>query len=202
MSDDEQRRSEAAEQVTPICDAIDERVSRDLRSKAEQLAHRAERTHPMNRTPTVTAASAVYLAGLLVNEKLTQQTVADAAGVGVQSIRDGYRELFEHEGYGEGVELRDGRSDESGESGSESRSQVWQFARTVGAGLVAIQVSAVVAFGVFGLRLSSSMSQQVADNAPTLLDLLPAVGAMALLAVFIMAAMPYLPGMAGRGGRI
>jgi hypothetical protein len=37
---------------------------------------------------------------------------------------------------------------------------------------------------------------------PSLMDIAPAVGTIGLLALFIMAAMPYLPSMAGRGGRI
>lgn len=83
--------------VAPICTTLD--LSADTRDTAVDLAARAEQEHPINRTPAVVAAAAVYAAGLLCNEKRTQQHVADAADVSTVAIRDAYRELLEHEGY-------------------------------------------------------------------------------------------------------
>jgi hypothetical protein len=188
---------EAVARIGPICDAIDQPVSRDLRSKATQLARRAELEHPMNRSASVTAASAVYLAGLLENEKLTQQTVADAAGVNVQSIRDGYRELFEHEGIAAGVELRDGPEDGDGDpAGAPGGFHTPPALRIVGFGLLTAAGVAVVSAHV----MQDMGTLALAEPTP-LSELWPAVAMIVVLTLAIGAMLPYLPGMAGRGGR-
>ncbi|RDZ39392.1 hypothetical protein C5B91_20050 [Haloferax sp. Atlit-10N] len=100
------------ELVDDVVDELDGYVSNECRDKAFDLARRAELTHPINRSPKVVAASAVYLAGLLVNEKQTQEVVAEAGDVSEPSIRDCYNEMAIHEGYkteDEGPYVRVGR---------------------------------------------------------------------------------------------
>jgi hypothetical protein len=190
--------AEPVKRIGTICDAIDQPVSRDLRSKAAQLARRAEYQHPMNRSPSVTAASAVYLAGLLVNEKLTQQTVAEAADVAEQSIRDGYRELFEHEDIAAGVELRDGRDDGDDEpAGAPGGFHTPAAARIVGFGLLT-----AAGVGVVSAHVMQDMGTLALAEPTPLSELWPAVGVIVVLTLVIAAMMPYLPGMAGRGGRL
>jgi transcription initiation factor TFIIB len=49
------------------------------------------------KSPVGLAAAAIYAAGLLVNEELTQETVSEATDVSTVTIRDRYRELLEAE---------------------------------------------------------------------------------------------------------
>lgn len=96
-------RSESAvlhsstDHVTAICDALD--LSEAATTHAERVAERTDSEYAINRTPRVTAASAVYLVALLENEKRTQQEVADAADVSKMAIRQCYREIAHAEGY-------------------------------------------------------------------------------------------------------
>jgi len=83
--------------VSEYLNAYPEWTSDELEQRARTLARRAERSYPINRTPRVMAAAAIYLAGLLVNEKLTQAEVCEASGVSEPAIREGYIELCEHE---------------------------------------------------------------------------------------------------------
>lgn len=85
--------------VAEYLDAHPEWVSDEFETKACELAQRAELTHPINRAPSTVAAAAIYMAGLLVNEKLTQKEVAAASGVSTAAIREGYIELCKHEGF-------------------------------------------------------------------------------------------------------
>lgn len=87
----------SAPRVDAICEALD--LSVETRARATRLAERADREWPINRSGRVVAASAVYAAGLLCNEKRTQQAVADATGVSKVAIRDAYQELLEHDGH-------------------------------------------------------------------------------------------------------
>lgn len=65
---------------------------------ATELARRAALEHPVNRAPSVVAAGAVYLAGLLKNRERSQPAVAEASGVSEVAVRDAYFEIAEHEG--------------------------------------------------------------------------------------------------------
>lgn len=92
MSADLQLASDRVEDVT---DGLD--VGDDVAEYAYELAERADLQHPINRTPDVVAASAVYFAGQLSAHPVTQEEVAEAAGVSLGAIRDGWRELAWHE---------------------------------------------------------------------------------------------------------
>jgi len=88
-----QLASEKVEDVT-----ADLEVSEAVTENAIEVAKRADMKYPVNRSPRVVAASAVYLVGLLENEKKTQQEIAEAGDVATVSIRECYRELARHEG--------------------------------------------------------------------------------------------------------
>jgi transcription initiation factor TFIIIB Brf1 subunit/transcription initiation factor TFIIB len=85
----------AVDRVAGICNELG--LSNECQQEAERFAREADLRWPVNRAPSVVAASAVYLAAALVNEKQTQHTVADAAGCSTVSIREGYQELAEHD---------------------------------------------------------------------------------------------------------
>jgi transcription initiation factor TFIIB len=70
------------------CTKETERRARDLLDTATD-----DGVHS-GRNPVGIAASAVYAAGVLTGEQLTQQAVAEAAGVGKVTIRHRYRELL------------------------------------------------------------------------------------------------------------
>jgi len=74
-------------------DASDELVRR-----ARELIEtgKAANVHS-GKSPVGLAAAAIYAAGLLVNEELTQETVSEATDVSTVTIRDRYRELLEAE---------------------------------------------------------------------------------------------------------
>jgi transcription initiation factor TFIIIB Brf1 subunit/transcription initiation factor TFIIB len=86
----------AAGRVPDIADQLS--LSDHTEAKAIQLAERAWWTHPINAKRDVVAASAVYAASLLCNEKRVQIEVAGAAGVNPASIRSVYRRMLECEG--------------------------------------------------------------------------------------------------------
>jgi len=101
------------EDVTPICEALDLTV--DVIDLAAAFYERALIEHPINRTPRVVAAGAVYLAALMENEKVTQEAVAEQSGVSVVSIRDAYLEIADHEGLRSGVDPKYDESDDDRE---------------------------------------------------------------------------------------
>jgi transcription initiation factor TFIIIB Brf1 subunit/transcription initiation factor TFIIB len=70
----------------------------DTTKHAKEISKRADTEYPVNKSGTVIAASSVYLAGLLCNDKREQATVGDAAGCSGNAIRDCYTEIAEHEG--------------------------------------------------------------------------------------------------------
>lgn len=84
------------ELVPNICSDLG--LSQEATAKASKIAERVDYEYPINRSPSVVAASSVYLAGLLVNEKRPQHEVASAAGVTEVSIRAAYPEICDHEG--------------------------------------------------------------------------------------------------------
>ena len=88
----------AEPRVEEICSNLG--LSEEATETAEEFARRADMEHPINRSGRVVAASAVYCAALLVNEKRTQAEVGAAAdGVSAVAIRGAYTEILEHEGY-------------------------------------------------------------------------------------------------------
>lgn len=87
----------AHERVPALADELE--LSDEAREQAVAYAKRADYDYPINRSPDVVAAASVYLVGLLVNEKRTQDEVAAAAGVGRNSISRAYQELGEQEGF-------------------------------------------------------------------------------------------------------
>ena len=91
--------SRAAELVDEYLAAHDGWTSDEFEAKATRLARKAELDEPINRAPSSVAAGAIYAAGLLVNEKLTQEQVSAASGVTEVTISSTYREIIEAEGY-------------------------------------------------------------------------------------------------------
>lgn len=114
-SDSETSLRLAADEVDVIVDEL--ALSNEARERAREMAERADFEHPINRTPEAVAAGAVYLAGCLVNEKQTQEVVADAAGVHTVTVRNAYRELAECEGF----EIEDQSSDDEDSGGRRRR---------------------------------------------------------------------------------
>lgn len=85
----------AADRVDGVVDQLD--VSDEVRGLATEFADRADWDHPINRSPAAVAAGAIYLAGLLANEKRTQAAIAEAGDVSEVAIRQTYVEIAEHE---------------------------------------------------------------------------------------------------------
>jgi transcription initiation factor TFIIIB Brf1 subunit/transcription initiation factor TFIIB len=113
MNDLDEEKLQKLDLGEPLVEGIcaDLKVSNEATDKAEEIARRADREHPVSRTGHVIAASAVYFACLLVNEKRTQSEVAEAAAVTEVSIRNCYQEIAEHEGYRFVSERQNGRRD-------------------------------------------------------------------------------------------
>ena len=84
------------EDVKPLCESLD--LSVDVIDYAAALYECALIERPINRTPRVVAAASVYLAAMLENEKITQQTVSEHSDVSVASISTAYLEIAEQEG--------------------------------------------------------------------------------------------------------
>ncbi|WP_254273437.1 transcription initiation factor IIB [Haloarcula marina] len=90
-------------------------ASDELSMRAHELIEtgKAANVHS-GKSPVGLAAAAIYAAGLLVNEELTQETISEATDVSTVTIRDRYRELLEAEAGGDAVEASAGS--ESGAS--------------------------------------------------------------------------------------
>jgi|GEM_PF-2947862 len=86
----------ASDLIEDVVDGLE--LSQQCVDRTMKFAERADFEHPINRSPSATAAGAVYLAALLVNEKETQARVADSAGVSRVAVRNAYQEIAEHEG--------------------------------------------------------------------------------------------------------
>jgi len=93
-----QMESEAANLVSEILDDVDRQTSQAFDEKASKFAREAELEQPINRRPSSIAAGAVYAAGLLVNEKLTQEDVEAASEVRASTIRQAYRDILDCQG--------------------------------------------------------------------------------------------------------
>lgn len=79
-----------------------EKPSDSVEEKARELALKADREYPVNRSPSTIAAGAIYMGALLVNEKYTQKEVAEISDVSATSVRKAYhdiRECWENERY-------------------------------------------------------------------------------------------------------
>lgn len=69
-------------------------LSQDVQSKAIEILKIAMGMHlTSGRGPTGVSASAIYIAGVLLGEKVTQKSVAEVAGVTEVTIRNRYKEL-------------------------------------------------------------------------------------------------------------
>ncbi len=186
----------AAGRVGDVCDAIDAEVSPAVRDRAEGFARRADHEHPINRSPGVVAASAVYLAALLENEKITQRPLADGAGVSTTAIRECYHELFEHEGLGEQFTL----GKRSGGDGGDEPIAVLTtppVVRVCIGVVIALFVGVLVAHHLLVESAGVDTYRGFAENAPTVVDLWPVVALVALLALAVTA-WPYVLGGVGR----
>ncbi len=71
-----------------------ERRARDLLKTAKKQGIHS------GKSPVGLAAAAVYAASLLVNEKVTQNTVSEVANISEVTIRNRYHELLEADGHG------------------------------------------------------------------------------------------------------
>jgi len=85
--------SRAAEIVSEIVEDLGHVDGGSLDETATGYARRAELEHPITRAPSSVAAAAVYLAGLAEGWKLTQEDIAESAGVSAKAIRDAYPEI-------------------------------------------------------------------------------------------------------------
>lgn len=95
----------ASDLIEDVVDGLG--LSQKCIKRATGYAKRADFEHPINRSPSATAAGAVYLAALLVNEKVTQADISETADVSRVAIRNAYQEIAEHEGFA--LEDRRGR---------------------------------------------------------------------------------------------
>ena len=97
----------AGDHVDEILAELD--LEEPTEERAREIAENADWEWPVNRSPVAVAASAIYLASLLHNDKITQQPLAEAAGCSVVAIRDGYHELAEQMGIPIESQNRDSR---------------------------------------------------------------------------------------------
>ena len=84
-----------AHHVETIATKID--ASHGTRITAKRIANDCEdNPATWGRAPTSIAAAALYVAAKLCGEHLTQQEIADAAGLSRETIRDNYPAIEEH----------------------------------------------------------------------------------------------------------
>jgi len=106
----------ASEQIDDTVDGLG--LSQQCVAKAAGFAKRADFEHPINRSPSAVAAGSVYLAALLVNEKVTQATISETADVSRVAIRNAYQDIADHEGIP--LRTRRGRGTTRSRRGSKS----------------------------------------------------------------------------------
>jgi transcription initiation factor TFIIB len=74
-------------------------LSEETERQARELLEHAKETGVLSgKSPVGLAAAAVYAAGLLTNEKVTQNEVSEVADISEVTIRNRYKELLENEG--------------------------------------------------------------------------------------------------------
>lgn len=115
----------AHEEVPDIC--ADLQLSQQVTERATAIAKRCDYEHPINRSPTVVAASVVYVVALAENEKRTQAAVSEAAGCSDVAIRDCYPEIREFEG----IPVRRPREGRMGRPAKAERTGLLDSAREV-----------------------------------------------------------------------
>lgn len=98
--------SRAAELVSEYVEEFPQEFSDSMENKARALAARSEWEHPVNRTPSAIAAGAIYMAGLLCNEKVPQSEVKEATGVATVTTSETYRLIWHYEGYRHEMDLQ------------------------------------------------------------------------------------------------
>lgn len=94
----ESTQSRAAALVPDILDDLDRETSREFEQRASRMARNAELQYPVNASPRALAAASVYASGLLVNEKVYQDDLADTSDVSTTVIRRVYTEILNEEG--------------------------------------------------------------------------------------------------------
>jgi len=87
-----------ADRVPEMACQLDTQLSQEAIETAEDYARRADYEHPINRSPNAIAGGALYLACMLVNEKVTQTEIASNCDISGAAIRETYQEIAEHEG--------------------------------------------------------------------------------------------------------
>jgi hypothetical protein len=95
----DESHAETPDHVSEIMDSLPGWQSEEFLNDATDRAVRAELRTNVNTSARVLAAASVYATGLLVNEKVTQPVVSDAAGVSEAAIRRNYQAILETEGY-------------------------------------------------------------------------------------------------------
>ncbi len=83
--------------VIQVVDALPRELDEDFISRATALAKRAEIEHPINKAPSTIAGAAVYLTGLLEEQRFTQREVASAGDACAMAIRGCYPEIAQYE---------------------------------------------------------------------------------------------------------
>jgi transcription initiation factor TFIIB len=69
--------------------------SQETEMRALEILKKSSDTWKSGKKPTVIAAAAIYIAGLERQEEMTQQEIADAAGIVTVSIRNRYSDMTE-----------------------------------------------------------------------------------------------------------
>jgi len=88
------RPADPASYLPRFCSELD--VDPDVRNRARELLSAAERSAILSgKNPVGLAAAAIYAAGLLCEEKLTQNEIAEVADVSTVTIRERYPELLD-----------------------------------------------------------------------------------------------------------
>jgi len=82
-----------SKKVAELADALDTQLSNEAIETAEHLARRTDFEHPLNFGPTTVATSSIYLACLLVNEKVTQAEIAENCDISAVAIRNCYPQI-------------------------------------------------------------------------------------------------------------
>ncbi|RMD67900.1 hypothetical protein D6817_00215 [Candidatus Pacearchaeota archaeon] len=107
-------------------------LSPRTQNKAFQILKRADVSElTSGRGPAGIAAAALYVAALLNNEKRTQREVADIAGITEVTIRNRYKELTEHLGLEEKLNVKIGKEDVKSAKGKTKQTKTKKGAKKV-----------------------------------------------------------------------
>jgi len=70
-------------------------LSQDVISKAQEVCDKSLEHKLGNIKPHIFAASAIYIASILCNERRTQANIAEVAQIGTTTIRNTYKKIIE-----------------------------------------------------------------------------------------------------------